>query len=174
MSSSNCCFLTFIQVSQEAGQVVWYSHLFQNFPQFIVIHIVKGFGIANKAEIDVFLEFSCFFSPFCASSVLLSSTISFLEPLSNYVWVWISYTWRHSTCSHSCPASFSKTLRSIQAAVCISSSFLFVLITILFYGCATACVSISLSRSTWVVFRFWLLWLKPLWLFLYKSVFIWA
>ena len=54
MSSSNCCFLTCIQVSQEAGQVVWYSHLFQNFPQFIVIYTVKGFGIVNKAEIDVF------------------------------------------------------------------------------------------------------------------------
>ena len=61
MSSSNCCFLTCIQVSQEAGQVVWYSHLSQNFPQFIVIHSVKGFGIVNKAEIDVFLELSCFF-----------------------------------------------------------------------------------------------------------------
>ena len=61
MSSSNCCFLTCIQVSQEAGQVVWYAHLFQNFPQFIVIHTVKGFGIVNKAEIDVFLELSCFF-----------------------------------------------------------------------------------------------------------------
>ena len=47
--------------SQEAGQVVWYSHLFQNFPQFIVIHTVKGFGVVNKAEIDVFLELSCFF-----------------------------------------------------------------------------------------------------------------
>ena len=54
MSSSNCCFLTCIQVFQEAGQVVWYSHLFQNFPQFIVIHTVKGFGIVNKAEIDIF------------------------------------------------------------------------------------------------------------------------
>ena len=61
MSSSNCCFLTCIEVSQEAGQVVWYSHLFQNFPQFIVIHTVKGFGIVNKAEIDAFLELSCFF-----------------------------------------------------------------------------------------------------------------
>ena len=60
MSSSNCCFLTCIQISQEANQV-WYSHLFQNFPQFIVIHTVKGFGIVNKAEIDVFLELSCFF-----------------------------------------------------------------------------------------------------------------
>ena len=60
MSSSNCCVLTCIQVSQEAGQVVWYSHLIQNFLQFIVIHTVKGFGIVNKAEIDVFLELSCF------------------------------------------------------------------------------------------------------------------
>ena len=60
MSSSNCGFLTCIQVSQEAGQEVWYSHLFQNFPQFVVIHTAKGFGIVSKAEIDVFLELSCF------------------------------------------------------------------------------------------------------------------
>ena len=59
MSSSNCCFLTCIHISQEAGQVVCYSHLFQNFPQFIVIHTAKGFGIVNKAEIGVFLELSC-------------------------------------------------------------------------------------------------------------------
>ena len=60
MSSGNCCFLTCIQVSQEASQVVWYFHLLQNFPQFIVIHTVKGFGIVNKSEIDVFLELSHF------------------------------------------------------------------------------------------------------------------
>ena len=54
MSSSNDCFLTCIHVSQEAGQVVWYSHLFQNFPQFLVIHTVKGLGIVNKAETDIF------------------------------------------------------------------------------------------------------------------------
>ena len=54
MSSSDSCFLTCIQVSQEAGQV-WYAHLFHNFPQFIVIHTVKDFGVVNKAEIDVFL-----------------------------------------------------------------------------------------------------------------------
>ena len=56
MSGSNCCFLTCIQISQEAGQVVCYSHLFKNIPQFVVIHTVKGFGIVNKA--DVFLELS--------------------------------------------------------------------------------------------------------------------
>ena len=61
MSSSNWCFLTCIQVSQEAGQMVSYSHLFKNFPQFVVIHTVKGFGIVNKAKVDVFLELSCFF-----------------------------------------------------------------------------------------------------------------
>ena len=52
--------MTSIQVSQEAGQVVLYSHLL-NFPQFVVIHIVKGFGIVSEAEVDVFLEFSNFF-----------------------------------------------------------------------------------------------------------------
>ena len=60
MSSSNCYFLTCIQISQEAGQVVWYSHLLRNFPQCVVIYTVKGFGIVNKAEVDVFLEFFCF------------------------------------------------------------------------------------------------------------------
>ena len=62
MFGSNFCFLTCIQISQEAGQVVWCSHLFTNFPEFVVIHTVKGFGIVNKAEIDVFLELSCFFN----------------------------------------------------------------------------------------------------------------
>ena len=61
MSSSNCCFLTCRQVSQETVQLIWYFHLFKNFPQFIVIHTVKDFGIVNKAEIDVFLELSSFF-----------------------------------------------------------------------------------------------------------------
>ena len=58
MSGSNYCFLTCIQVSQEAGKVLWYS---QNFPQSVVIHTVKGFSIVNEAEADVFLEFCCFF-----------------------------------------------------------------------------------------------------------------
>ena len=61
MSGSNCCFLTCIQISQEAGKVAWYSHLLKNFPQFVVIHTVKGFSVVNEAEVDVFLEFSCFF-----------------------------------------------------------------------------------------------------------------
>ena len=60
MSSSKCCFLTSLQASQETDKVVWYSHLFKNFSQFFVIHTVKDFGMVNKAEIDVFLELSCF------------------------------------------------------------------------------------------------------------------
>ena len=83
MSSSNCCFLTCIQISQEAGQVVWYSHLFQNFPQFIVVHTVKGFGIVNKAEIDVFLELSCLFYDPADVGNLISGSSAFSKSSLN-------------------------------------------------------------------------------------------
>ena len=83
MSSSNCCFLTCIQISPEAGQVVWYSHLFQNFPQFIVIHTVKVFGIVNKAEVDVFLELSCFFDDPAYVGNLISGSSAFFETSLN-------------------------------------------------------------------------------------------
>ena len=83
MSSSNCCFLRCIQVSQEAGQVVWYSHLFQNFPQFIVIHTVKGFGIVNKAETDVFLEFCFFFHDPADVGNLISGSSAFSKTSLN-------------------------------------------------------------------------------------------
>ena len=83
MSSSNCCFLTCIQVSQEADQVVWYSHLFQNFPQFVVIHTVTGFGIVNKAEIDVFLELSCFFDDPADVGNLISGSSAFSKSSLN-------------------------------------------------------------------------------------------
>ena len=85
MSSSNCCFLTCIQISQEADQVVWYSHLFQNFPQFIVIHTVKGYGIINKAEIDVFLELSCFFYDPADVGNLISGSSAFSKSSLN-IW----------------------------------------------------------------------------------------
>ena len=84
-SSSNCCFLTCIQISQEAGQVVWYSDLFKNFPQFIVIHTVKGFGIVNKAEVDVFLELSCFFNDPEHVGNLISSSSAFSKSSLN-IW----------------------------------------------------------------------------------------
>ena len=85
MSRSNCCFLTCIQISQEAGKVVWYSHLFQNFPQFVVIHTVKGFGIVNKAEVDVFLELSCFFNDPTNVGNLISGS-SALSKTSLNIW----------------------------------------------------------------------------------------
>ena len=85
ISSSNCCFLTCIQISQEAGQVVWYSHLFQNFPQFIVIHTVKGFGIVNKAEVNVFLELSCFFDNPTDVGSLITGSSAFSKTSSN-IW----------------------------------------------------------------------------------------
>ena len=85
MSSSNSCFLTCIQVSQEAGKEVWYSHLFQNFPQFIVIHTVKGFGVVNKAEIDVFLELSCFFDDPADIGNLTSGSSAFSKTSLN-IW----------------------------------------------------------------------------------------
>ena len=77
MSSSNCCFLTCIQVSQEAGQEVWYSDLLKSFPQFIVIHTIKGFGLVNKTEIDVFLELSCFFHDPADAGNLASGSSAF-------------------------------------------------------------------------------------------------
>ena len=83
MSSSTCCFLTCMQISQEADQVVWYSHLFQNFPQFIVTHTVKGFGTVNKAEIDVFLELSCFFHDPADVGNLISGSSAFSKTSLN-------------------------------------------------------------------------------------------
>ena len=83
MSISNCCFLTCIQISQEAGQVVWYSHLFQNFPEFVVIHTVKGFVVVNKA--DVFLELSCFFDDPADVGNLISGSSAFSKTSLN-IW----------------------------------------------------------------------------------------
>ena len=83
MSSSNYCFLICIQISKKAGQVVWYSHLFQNFPQFIVIHTVKGFSIVNKTEIDDFLELFCFFDDPMDVGNLISGSSAFSKTSLN-------------------------------------------------------------------------------------------
>ena len=85
MSSSNCCFLTYIQVSQETGKVVWYSYLFKNFPQFLVIHIVKGFSIVSEAEVDIFLEFPSFFYDLVNVGNLVSCSSAFSKPNLN-IW----------------------------------------------------------------------------------------
>jgi len=87
MFGSNCCFLTCIKISlyaeKEAGQMVWYSHLFQIFPHFIVIHTVKGFEIVNKAEIDLFLELSCFFDDPANVGILISGSSVFSKTSLN-------------------------------------------------------------------------------------------
>ena len=85
MSSSNCYFLTCIQISQEAGQVVWYSHIFKNFPQFVVIHTMKGFGIVNKEEVDFSLELVCFFDDPMDVGNLISGSTVFLKSSLN-IW----------------------------------------------------------------------------------------
>ena len=85
MSGSNCCFLSCIQVSQETSKVVWYSHLFQNFPQFFVIHTVKDFGIVNKAEIVVFLEPSSFFHDPADVGNLISGSSAFSKSSLAYI-----------------------------------------------------------------------------------------
>ena len=85
MSSSNCCFLTCIQISQEGGQVAWYSHLFKNIPEFVVVHTVKGFGIVNKAEINVFLEVSCLISDLTAIGNFISCSFAFSKSRLN-IW----------------------------------------------------------------------------------------
>ena len=101
MPGPNCCFLTCIQIFIEAGQVVWYSHLFQNFPQFVVTHTVKGFGVVNKAKVGFFLEFSCFFyDPTDVGNLISGSSAfsksSFLAPsllfLSYRINNWITFS----------------------------------------------------------------------------------
>ena len=100
MCSSNCCFLTCIQISQEAGEVVWYSHLFQNFPQFIVIHTVKGFGIVNESEVDkhLLLKFSYFSMIQWIWAIWSLVPLPFLKPAwtsgsSRFMYCW-SLAWR--------------------------------------------------------------------------------
>ena len=77
-----------MQISQEADQVVWYSHVLKNFPQFIVIHTVKGFGIVNKADVDVFLELSCFFNDPVEFGNLISGPSAFSKTSFN-IWEFI-------------------------------------------------------------------------------------
>ena len=81
MFHSNCCFLTCLQLSQEAGKVVWYSHLFKNFPKLVVIYTVKGFSVVSDTEVDVVRTFSCFLEVsnlICGSSAFSKSSL--------YVW----------------------------------------------------------------------------------------
>ena len=107
MSGSNCCFLTCTQVSQEAGQVVWYSHLLKNFPQFVVIHTVKGFGIVNEAEVVVFVEVSCFFYVEWMLAIWSLVPFPFLSPAWTSGISWFMYCW-----------SLARKILSITLLVC--------------------------------------------------------
>ena len=128
MSSSNCCFLTCIQISQETDQVVWYPQLFQNFTRFIVIHTVKGFGIVNKAEIDVFLGLSSFFND--PADMVIWSLVPqpFLKPAwtsrsSRFTYCW-SLAWRLWLNILKCLVSYSMANTfMILCLVCYGSSF---------------------------------------------------
>ena len=100
MSDSNCCFLIHIQVSQETGKVVCYSHFFKNFPKFVcVIHTYKGFSVVNEAEVDVFLELPCFLhDPKKVVSLISGSSMCFLNPTctsekSQFMYSW-NLAWR--------------------------------------------------------------------------------
>ena len=135
MSSSNRCFLTCMQVSQEAGQVVWYS-LFKNFPQFVVIHTVKGFGIVNEAEVDVFLELSCFCffndptdvgNSISGSSAFLKSSLNIckflvqvlLKPrLENFEHYFVS-VWDECSCALVCIFFGTGTYLDLDVICCI-------------------------------------------------------
>ena len=86
------CFLTCIQISQEVGQVVWYSHFFKNFPQFVVIHTAKVFGIVNNSKVEVFLELSCFFNDPEDVGNLISSSSAFSKS-SLKIWKFTVEAW---------------------------------------------------------------------------------
>ena len=104
MSGSNCCFLTCIQISQETGKVVWFSHILKNFPQFVVIHMVKGFGIVNKADVDVFLKLSFFLHDPGDAGNLISGSSAFLKSNLN-IWAPLRRSHHTGRCS-----SFQKNL----------------------------------------------------------------
>ena len=117
MSSSNCCFLNCIRISQEAGQVVWYSHPL-NFPQFVVIHTDKGFGVVNKAEVDVFLELSCFFLMIQQMlAIWLLGFLPFLNPN------WTSGSLRPVASGHCCHRWVFQIFWYIECSTFTASSF---------------------------------------------------
>ena len=114
MSSSNYCSLTCIQVSQEAGQVDLYSHLLNNFPQFVVIYTVKGISIVNEAKVDVFLEFPCFLcnptdvgNLISGSSAISKSSLNIwmfsvhilLKPSLKYFEQYLASMWNEHNCT---------------------------------------------------------------------------
>ena len=89
MSGSNCCSLTCIQISQEAGKMVWYSHLFKSFPQFVMLHTIKGISIVDETDVDVLLELSSFLYDPVSVGILFSGSSSFSKPSLN-IWKFLA------------------------------------------------------------------------------------
>ena len=115
MSSSNCCFLTCTQVSQKTVKVVWYSHLFKNFPQFLVIHTVKGFSIVNEAEVDVIFGIPLLFYDPTDVSNLISGSSAFSKSCL-YIWKFLDQVLLK-------PAAAAKLLQScLTLCDCIDSN----------------------------------------------------
>ena len=98
ITGSNCWILTFIQVSQEAGTMIWYTNL-ENFPQFVVIHTVKGFSVVNEAEVDVFLESPCFLHDPRNIGNLISGSSASLKPIL-YIWKFTFHMLLKSSLKH--------------------------------------------------------------------------
>ena len=127
MSSSNCCFLTCIQVSQEVGQVSWYSYLLKNFPQFNVIHTVKGFGVVNKAEVGAFLELACFLDDKADVGNLISGFCAFFKSSSS-----TDIDVFHQMCSHYfilvllCMFTFNIKVFSQRPVCCTLTTFTYI------------------------------------------------
>ena len=94
MFSSNSCFLSHIQVSQETSMVSWYSSHLNNYPQLVVIHRVKGFSVVNEAEVDVILEFFCFFCDPAMLAIWSLIRQPFLNPARTSGSSWFTYCWR--------------------------------------------------------------------------------
>ena len=147
MSSSNCCFLTCIQISQEADKVVC-SHLFQNFPQFVVIHTVKGFGVISKVEVDVFLELSHFFNDPTNIGNLISGSSAFFKSSLN-IWKFVVHIllkpglenfehyfaimWNKGNCATDQPRQHIKNKDiTLPANVCLVKAMAF---PVVMYGC---------------------------------------
>ena len=152
MSCYNCCFLICIQVSQEASRMVWYSHFLNNFPQFVVIHTVKDFVVVNKAEVDGFLEFSCFFYDSMVIGILTSGFSAFSKSNLN-IWKFSLHVLSKPSLENfeHCFASFPILLfSSISVHWSLKKAFLSLL------------AILGNSAFRWIIFPFLLCLLLPL------------
>ena len=122
MYSCNCCFLTCFQISQEAAKAVSYSHLFKDFPQFVVIHTVKGFGVVSKAKVDVFLEVPCFFYDPGDVGSLISGFSAFSKGRFTYGSLNTFPAWTFGSSRFTCCWSLAWRILSVTLLACEMSA----------------------------------------------------